>query len=187
MVAPIYSHPDRTGDVFWINQDLFRSRTVEEKEIKSENRQKVIILDGAYFDVEETYVVISKAKDVRYNRLLFDAVEYINANAPVDLVQQARAYIDELNKRTFAYESLELPPFSVSLPEDGTLLIEWDFEHFTIGISFEQNPEDSGWYIVNDGRIKKTTAWGYLNSRPMSDLIELIIGEALGDLRVPAS
>ncbi len=167
----------QTSDTFWIDTNLFRTGSPRDKEIEIERKRKVINIAGIKFDLEEPSIVLGEAKDIRLNQLFFAAMEFMNQNAPPELVQQALPYINELNRRTNAYLSLNWSPISVSLPEDNTLLIEWDFEHFTIGLSFEHEPEDSGWFIVNDGRVRKTTAWGFINPLPLNDLVDRFLQE----------
>jgi len=178
----VVAAPSVTREYVWFHKDRFRSLPDEVKEIKSERRQRLLNLNGYACDVEEMLVVFDKAKSVRYVQQLSDVVKFIDANVPDNIAKQARPYINELNRRLTPFEFFGLPPFSVSLPEDETMLMEWDFEHFTIGISFEPNPENSSWYIVNDGRIKGTTGWGFLNSKPISEIIKQFIDDALGGL-----
>lgn len=174
--------PNATGEDFLLYKNLFRSSPTEDKEIKAERKQKVINLNGVNYDYEETQIEIDKSQSVRYIQQISNVVEFINNNAPSDLVNQAKPYLDELNMRLTPFEILGLPSFGASLPEDETLLIEWDLEHFTIGLSFEPNSEDSSWYIVNDGRIRGTTSWGYLDSKPINELVQQFVDEALGSL-----
>jgi hypothetical protein len=68
-----------------------------------------------------------------------------------------------------------LPPLSAFNVEDGSLLIEWVFEHFRVGFSFETAIEESSWYIVSDSTLGDISAGGYLRGINLEQLLPWII------------
>jgi hypothetical protein len=159
--------------------DLFKGTSAMTKQIRREENQRDVQIAGRTFTAVVFQVALEDVKNTQFNKFLADAVHYMEEHAPNDLFQQALPYLRALNQKTTAYETLDYPPFSVLLPEDNELLLEWNFEHFTIGLSFEADPEASSWYTVNDGTVRKTTQWGYLNSQPISELMNKIAAQLM--------
>ena len=173
--TPSLAIPTKTDYPIFV--DMFTSFSTKRKQIRQEENRKDINIDGQAFTTVGHQVVLEDVKNTPFNKFLADAVQYAEEHAPNELVQQALPYLRALNEKTAVYEPLDFPPFSVALPEDGELLIEWNFEHFAIGLSFEVNPEESSWYTVNDGTVRKTTQWGYLNSQPIRELMNKIVSQ----------
>ena len=158
---------------------IFKSSSSQRKQIEQEEKRKTIVISDQDFTAVEIQTVLKDVKNNILNKFLDGVVQYMEKIAPNELVQQALPYIYTLNEKTTAYEILNFPPLSVSLPENGELLVEWNFEHFKIGLSFETNSEESGWYIVHDGTVNKMTAWGYLNSQTEAELVETILSQVV--------
>lgn len=157
-----------------LNHNVVRKKIIKHNEIK-----KTLNYSGHDIVVVDIQTVISDVDNTNFNKFLQKAVKYLEEHAPQTIITQAKPYLISLNEKTNLFSNLNLPLFSVSLPEDGEVLLEWRFEHFTIGISFEENPEDSSYYMVNDGTVKKTTAWGYLRSQSVEDLVRDIMNEVI--------
>jgi hypothetical protein len=157
-----------------IMDSLFPRKRIEHVE----KRQTIVICDQDFTAIDIQTVLID-INDIHLNKYVAGSVQYIKEYAQEELVHQALTYIYILNEKTKAYENLNFPPLSVSLPEDGELLVEWNFEHYKIGLSFETNSEDSSWYIVHDGTVKKMTAWGYLNSQTEVELMDTILSQVV--------
>lgn len=158
---------------------MIESFSAKTKQIRPAESQKSLSVNDQDFSATEIHAVLEDVKNTGFNRFLAAAVQYMEDHAPNELVQQALPFLRILNEKTTAYEALGLPPFSVSLPADGELLVEWNFEHFGIGFSFEENSEESGWYIVHDGTVNKMTAWGYLNSQTETELVNIILSQVV--------
>jgi hypothetical protein len=156
-----------------------RSFSSQEKQIEQEEKHKTIVIGNQNFTTIDIQTFLKDIKNTSLNKFLAGAVQYMEEHAPNELVQQALPYIYALNEKTTAYEILDFPPLSVSLPGDGELLVEWNFEHFKIGLSFETNSAESGWYIVHDGTVNKMTAWGYLNSQTDVELMDTILSQVV--------
>jgi hypothetical protein len=151
----------------------------QRKQIEPEETHKTIVINDLGFTATDIQTVLRDVKNTGFNKFLADAVRYMEEYALGELVDQARPYLYALNEKTTAYEILDFPPLSVSLPVDGELLVEWNFERFKIGLSFETNSEESGWYIVHDGTVNKMTAWGYLNSQTEVELMDTILSQVV--------
>ena len=116
--------------------DMFRSTSAKTKQIRQEeNRQDILYIGGQAFTAVNPQVVLEDVKNTTFNRFLADAVRYAEEHAPIELFQQALPYLRALNEKTTTYEALDYPPFSVALPDDGELLIEWNFEHLAPPVS----------------------------------------------------
>ena len=168
--------PANPGYLFSLH--TYKSFSAQRKQIRQEEKRKTIVINDQDFAAVDIHVILKDVKNTRFNRFLADAVQHMKEHASNELVQQALPYLYALNEKTTAYETLlDFPPLSVSLPEDGELLVEWNFEHFAIGISFETDPEQSNWYTVNDGTVKKTTQWGYLSSQAIGELMNKFVAQ----------
>jgi hypothetical protein len=67
-----------------------------------------------------------------------------------------RAYNLFRNFQDFMIENLsqieimgKMPPLDLSILQDGSVLIEWIFKDFRLGISLEEDDNESGWYLVS--------------------------------------
>jgi len=149
------------------------------KQVEHENKQKIFIINDRGFITTEIQTILTDIKSTSFNNFLAGAVRYMEEHAPTELVKQALPYFYILNDKISGFDNLDFPPLSVSLPESEELLVEWNFEHFKIGLSFETNSEESGWYIVNDGTVNKMTAWGYLNSQSEVELVDTILSQVI--------
>lgn len=165
--------------VYSLAVGMFKSFSAKAKQIRPEESRKSISIGDQEFTAIDIQAVLEDVNNTGFNRFLAGAVQYMEEHAPNELVQQALPFLRILNEKTTAYEALNFPPLSVSLPADGELLVEWNFEHFGIGLSFEENSEESGWYIVHDGTVNKMTAWGYLNSQTETELVNIILSQVV--------
>jgi hypothetical protein len=172
-----FAVPANTAYLFPLH--TFKSFSAQKKQIRQEEKRKTIVIGDHDFIAVDAETVLNDVENTGFNRFLADAVQYMEEHAPNQLVQQALPYLRALNDKTTAYEILDFPPLSISLPDDGELLVEWNFEHFKIGLSFETNPEESGWYIVHDGTVRKMTGWAYLNSQTDAELVNTILSQVV--------
>ena len=58
-----------------------------------------------------------------------------------------------------------LPPLKMNIDDDGSVLLEWIFKDFRIGISFEVQESDSSWYFVSNKNMQEVSKSGVLNNR----------------------
>jgi hypothetical protein len=68
-----------------------------------------------------------------------------------------------------------LPTLSAFKVDDGSLLIEWIFDHFRVGFSFEIEIDESSWYIVSDSTLGSISAGGYLRGINDNRLLPWVI------------
>ncbi len=128
------------------------------------------IIEYKQLAVEETNI---------FNKFLAKAVEYIKENAPAALKRQALPYLQEINERTNKFASRDFPRFTVSFPDENEMLIEWNFEHYKFGLAFDEEANESSWYVVNDGTIQTSTGWGLLKNKNPSQLSSFISSEVV--------
>ena len=182
MVAPAISSATNVSLIFY--DGLFRSVSKEDKGVVHERITKTININGLVRDSEEIYASFQEIAQVKFVNQLENVVKFINDKATDKIKSQAVPYLEELNSRLSSLVSFNFPKMSASLPDDESVLVEWDFKHFTVGLAFDENPEDSGWYIVNDGQIKGTTGWGYLHSRSVNEVVQQFMDEVWESLNV---
>ncbi len=70
---------------------------------------------------------------------------------------------------------LYLPKLSFSSAEDKSLLIEWIFKNFRIGFSFEEDENESSWYVVSDKTLNDFSISGDLNFDNLESLLISIL------------
>lgn len=74
----------------------------------------------------------------------------------------------------FKNKKLVIPNLSYSSSEENECDIYWNFDHvrngFSFGNSYDLNNDDC-WYVVTDGTIDTTNAWGYFRDYTNHDNI----------------
>lgn len=73
-----------------------------------------------------------------------------------------------------------LPALNAFNPEDGSVLIEWTFPDYRIGFTFEQEEQESGWYLVSNVNLGQINASGYLSTVDNKMLLLWLLGFILG-------
>ncbi|MHB8336514.1 MAG: hypothetical protein ACYDEE_03760 [Ignavibacteriaceae bacterium] len=46
-----------------------------------------------------------------------------------------------------------LPPLTIEVGDDGSVLIEWIFKDFRMGFAFEENEQESSWYFLSNQKF----------------------------------
>lgn len=160
--------------VSWGQGHLPRNRA---KRIAGEEQVRRVNFSGHEFEVTQVEVVMRDDQSTGFADFVADAVRYMEGNADQALLEQALPYLRALDERASVYADVRFPALAVSMPEDGEVLIEWKFEHLSLGITIDADPEESGWYIVHDGTVRKTTGWGYLKSQTEAQLADQFLGQ----------
>ena len=191
--------PTLSRGTSWSLSNIFKSTALRPKQIpvqsEQANRERQVLFISDFQQLKTLTIqnsfkawavqladfpmVLADIQITEFNPLLASAIRYMDENVPSTLVEQARPYLKGLNEMSAKYIDFGFPPFSVAMPEDGELLIRWKFDHFTIGLSFELDSEESSWYTVNDGTVRKTTAWGWLSSQPIRELMNKLEAQLL--------
>ena len=111
-----------------------------------------------------------KMKDLKNNEL----VEHINY-----FISRFQTQMLKLSTR----KALENPlnPLNMTIDEDGDAFIEWIFHDFRIGFNFEQNIENSMWFLVkNDNAFSCIqTNSGTFTKEKMDTILSYLIKFAL--------
>lgn len=72
-----------------------------------------------------------------------------------------------------------LPPLKMNIDDDGSVLLEWIFKDFRIGISFEVQESDSSWYLVSNKNMQEVSKSGSLSTTDsivlIRDLVSYVI------------
>ena len=64
-----------------------------------------------------------------------------------------------------------IPYPETSILADGAVLIEWNFEHYRIGISIEDSSDESSWFLVSTKEIGSISASGYLEKSKCKNIL----------------
>jgi hypothetical protein len=117
---------------------------------------------------------------------------FIKPNNERDLTEEARYVVHSIEDRNISERANKiltlfqrllrsqgdisyLPSLSAVKVSDGSLLIEWIFDHFRVGFSFETDMDESSWYIVSDSTLGRISAGGYLSGMNIEQLLPWII------------
>jgi hypothetical protein len=64
-----------------------------------------------------------------------------------------------------------LPILAINLIDDNSMLVEWIFKDFRIGFSFEDNENDSSWYLASNQKFSDASASGSIKENELDDLL----------------
>lgn len=95
-----------------------------------------------------------------------------------EIIQKASFILNQINELLNIFNALnfefnEMPPLHAFQSEDGALIVEWTFIDFRIGFAFEQNIEESGWYLITTSELGGISASGYLPREENSEQLVL--------------
>jgi hypothetical protein len=122
----------------------------------------------------------------------FSQVTSLGVEIAPDILRPARfalRFVDNLEISTLAESVLKklsfwlsqiddlhrFPPIRLFQAEDESVLIEWAFTHFRIGFSLEQNPVESGWFLVSDESVGSISASGRLNEANLDWIVTWLL------------
>jgi hypothetical protein len=102
------------------------------------------------------------------------------------MARTVKHLIDTIDEAVYAFVAVgdniyALPPLRASLPEDGSVSLEWISPDFRLGFNIEPNPDDSSWYIVTSKRLGEIGAYGFLsglNSRGLIYLLNFVLANS---------
>jgi len=102
------------------------------------------------------------------------------------MAQAVKNLIDTIDEVVYAFVAAggnidALSPLRASLPEDGSVSLEWISPDFRLGFNIEPNPDDSGWYIVTSKRLDEIGAYGVLSGLNSRGLIDLVLNFVLSN------
>ena len=94
--------------------------------------------------------------------------------------------IDAIEETTYAFvaggRDIEaLPPVRATIPEDGSVFLEWTTPDFRLGFTIELDPNDSGWYVVTSKRLGEIGAYGLLSAVNSRSLVSFVVNFALAN------
>ena len=73
------------------------------------------------------------------------------------------------------FSNMNLPLFYSFIRDDGSFLIEWNFEHYKLGISIETNISDSSWNFVSDEKFGYFSASGETQNIKFNSILEWLV------------
>ena len=112
---------------------------------------------------------------------LTNAMETAMQLGTKSLGDQARHLVADLsdafaeNRRTLGLDALYIPSLYPQLREDGSVLFEWILPNFRLGFGLEDDPSQSGWYLVSDQTLGSITAYGYLSATNRQSLFRWLV------------
>ncbi len=145
-----------------------------------------------HFSYEEIRKEFSKPSFLQGTIGKFEFNDYLQILTLPDITQSARVTIRTISNRDIAVyaeklllvirNQLDKLEFEDRLPEiraferdNGSLLIEWIFDHFRIGFSVEISREESGWYLVSGHEFGDILAYGGLTGQNLNKLIAWLL------------
>lgn len=86
----------------------------------------------------------------------------LNIQTTVDAFKDSRTFPDYIPQvRTFA-------------PEDGSILIEWNFDNFRIGFNIEEDISENSWYLISNN-LGKVSASGYIIDSNIESIVSWVL------------
>jgi len=119
-----------------------------------------------------TQSTITNPVDNKFTDGLFGKIASICTEEKI--ISQAKVIINLLDKHTSSLQELNLPTFSVSMPEDDEVLLTWKSENIRIGIAIDRIMKDSSWYVSSNIGYKGLSGSDYFGSDRDKDISLLI-------------
>lgn len=92
------------------------------------------------------------------------------------VIELLLVFQEYLNEYRLSQSALgHLPPLTIRIVEDGSILIEWIFKDFRIGFSIEPDIAQSSWYLVSNANLEEVSESGILNFKEIEKIIKGII------------
>jgi len=121
-------------------------------------------LSKQFFPVPDDDSLIKHAWEITYKTINQQVVK--EARRFLSIFQDMAAIFPQLGLDLYSLPHL----FGFNV-DDGSFLIEWIFSDFRIGFNFEQNLNDSSWYLVSNQKYGDINASGFLSIRDSRSLI----------------
>jgi hypothetical protein len=115
----------------------------------------------------------------RFPRLIEDitkqAREAIQSADNQNGAGEANAILDLINDQLRFLGDEGLPPIRTVELDDGSLLIEWIFDHFRFGFNIEVDSDQSGYFLVSDRSTGEIRSSGFLRGLNLEALIRSLL------------
>lgn len=96
-----------------------------------------------------------------------------------DILRIIQEMIELFQRRGFELD--HLPPLHASAGADGSIMVEWAFSDFRIGLSVDPVPDDSSWYLVSSESLGAIAASGYLSGIELQKLLLWLVSFAVSN------
>lgn len=159
-MSEYYQETD-TGIIFHVKEWGFSDEKIANETISGSAVVKYFFLDNRInvisealnkIKLKENSITKNRAKEILLNiqKLL---EEFANANMNVWDIPNLRAF----------------------LPDDDSILMEWQFSNYRLGFSVEPSLEESGWYLVTDKDMGSINASGFIGDGDLKPLLLWLI------------
>ncbi len=123
---------------------------------------------------------ISNYQPISQPSLISEALESIQNLEPSSNTSYAKNLLYDLRDIINAFEFSnyylsDVSPLYAYRNDDGSLMIEWIFDNFRIGFDFEENHEESGWYIVSNNGNGYANASGLLQNSDTDKILLWVV------------
>lgn len=122
--------------------------------------------------------LLLRAQSLTTDSVLSAARSRLRAVTDRVLVRLADKILNELEQILARIDASKLPPLQIFELEDGSLLIEWVMPNRRAAITLEQNPTDSGWYLLSNEPGNQTETWGYMQSLDLAQIVNHMMQKA---------
>lgn len=95
----------------------------------------------------------------------------------LSIISQMIQLVKQERQRRELNDMPPLPPLRACVDKDGSVLVEWIFPDFRVGFNIEPDPQDSGWHLVSNKKVREITASGQLTNtgKIVASLLEFIL------------
>jgi len=83
--------------------------------------------------------------------------------------------VDLLDETISPFANIDLPKVYAFIRDDGSFLIEWNFNHYKMGVSIELDISESSWHFVSDENFGYYTASGDTQNKNFGSILEWLI------------
>jgi hypothetical protein len=123
---------------------------------------------------------VSTPAMLRPSAITGDAYRVVSAFENREMAEVAEKLMRAIDQTLQIYEATggnldAIRPVRATLPEDGSIAMEWTNPDFRIGFNIETNPADSGWYLVTSQRLGEIGVHGQLASIEPASLASLAV------------
>lgn len=119
--------------------------------------------EGISSFTQDQLTTLGKGLQVREPICLRSASECIQKLENQVIREQATELVRSLSRALATVDTNSLPPLHVFTEDDGSLFLEWMLPGKRIGVTIEENPDDSCWFIVSMAP-EEVNAYGSLRS-----------------------
>jgi hypothetical protein len=99
-------------------------------------------------------------------RIKSELADLLKGAKHATLAAMASQFAVAMATAAFGFGIVDIPPMTASEDDDGTILIEWIFRDRRIGLTFDNDPAQSGWHFISGSGGSHRLRMGKLDLGP---------------------